>query len=84
MTVVAREWQQAFLAEHARAAGPDYLLVATPGAGKTLLFLRGGQEKRPFGRYELTSSNNLPSIERGAGAGIRSPHHRGGVVACSV
>ena len=36
MSVVAREWQQAFLAEHARAAGPDYLLVATPGAGKTL------------------------------------------------
>lgn len=33
-------------------------------------FLRGGQEKRPFSRYELTSSNNLPSIERGAGQGI--------------
>jgi hypothetical protein len=29
-----------------------------------------GQEKRPFGRYELTSSNNLPSIERGAGQGL--------------
>ncbi len=25
-----------------------------------------GQEKRPFNRYELTSSNTLPSIERGA------------------
>jgi len=24
-----------------------------------------GQEKKPFNRYELTSSNNLPSIERG-------------------
>jgi hypothetical protein len=32
--------------------------------------LRMGQEKRPFGRYELTSSNNLPSIERGAGQGL--------------
>ena len=29
-----------------------------------------GQEKRPFSRYELTSSNNLPSIERGAGRGL--------------
>ena len=37
---------------------------------KTLLYLRGGQEKRPFSRYELTSSNNLPSIERGAGQGL--------------
>lgn len=36
MSVVARTWQQAFLAAHARAAGPDFLLVATPGAGKTL------------------------------------------------
>ncbi|HEX3273653.1 MAG TPA: porin [Gemmatimonadales bacterium] len=33
-------------------------------------FLRGGQEKRPFSRYELTSSNNLVSIERGAGQGL--------------
>ncbi len=41
----------------------------TPGA-RTGLFLRAGQEKRPFGRYELTSSNNLPSIERGAGRGL--------------
>ena len=29
------------------------------------LFLSAGQEKSPFQRYELTSSNNLPSIERG-------------------
>lgn len=36
----------------------------------TALYLRAGQEKRPFGRYELTSSNNLPSIERGAGQGL--------------
>ncbi len=33
-------------------------------------FLRAGQEKRPYSRYELTSSNNLPSIERGAGQGL--------------
>ncbi|MGH9008718.1 MAG: porin [Acidimicrobiia bacterium] len=39
-------------------------------AGPTTLYLRGGQEKRPFSRYELTSSVNLPSIERGAGQGL--------------
>jgi hypothetical protein len=33
-------------------------------------YLRFGQEKRPYSRYELTSSNNLPSIERGAGQGL--------------
>lgn len=32
--------------------------------------LRAGQFKRPFGRYELTSSNNLPSLERGAYRGL--------------
>jgi hypothetical protein len=37
---------------------------------KTQLFFRGGQEKRPFSRYELISSTNLPSIERGAGQGL--------------
>jgi hypothetical protein len=37
---------------------------------KGAFYLRGGQEKRPFSRYELTSSTNLPSIERGAGAGL--------------
>ena len=37
---------------------------------KTSFFVRAGQEKRPFSRYELTSSNNLPSIERGAGPGL--------------
>ena len=31
---------------------------------------RVGNEKRPIGRYELTSSNNLPSLERGAGRGL--------------
>ena len=37
---------------------------------KTALAVRVGQEKRPFGRYELASSNNLPSLERGAGRGL--------------
>ncbi len=37
---------------------------------KTDIYFRAGQEKRPMSRYELTSSNNLPSIERGAGAGL--------------
>lgn len=37
---------------------------------KTAFTLRMGQEKRPFSRYELTSSNNLTSIERGAGRGL--------------
>lgn len=42
----------------------------TPEKSTTAIYFRGGQEKRPFGRYELTSSNNLPSIERGAGNGL--------------
>jgi Phosphate-selective porin O and P len=42
----------------------------SPEASKGALYLRGGQEKRPFSRYELTSSTNLPSIERGAGQGL--------------
>jgi hypothetical protein len=37
-----------------------------PGA----FYIRAGQEKRPYSRYELTSSNNLPSIERGGGQGL--------------
>ncbi len=41
-------------------------------ASKSALYLRAGQEKRPYSRYELTSSNNLPSIERGAGQGLLS------------
>ncbi|HEU4682257.1 MAG TPA: porin [Gemmatimonadales bacterium] len=42
----------------------------TPGAGESALYFRAGQEKRPFSRYELVSSTNLPSIERGGGPGI--------------
>jgi phosphate-selective porin O/P len=41
-----------------------------PEGQKTSLYLRGGQEKRPYSRYELTSSVNLPSMERGAGQGL--------------
>ncbi|MGH7510393.1 MAG: porin [Gemmatimonadales bacterium] len=42
----------------------------SPEAGEGALYLRAGQEKRPFSRYELTSSTNLPSIERGGGPGL--------------
>jgi phosphate-selective porin O/P len=42
----------------------------TPEGNKGALYLRAGQEKRPYSRYELTSSNNLVSIERGAGQGL--------------
>jgi len=42
----------------------------SPEAAKGGLYLRAGQEKRPYSRYELTSSNNLVSIERGAGQGL--------------
>jgi hypothetical protein len=42
----------------------------SPEGAKGALYLRGGQEKRPYSRYELVSSTNLPSIERGAGQGL--------------
>ncbi len=42
----------------------------SPEASKGGLYLRAGQEKRPYSRYELTSSTNLPSIERGGGQGL--------------
>lgn len=42
---------------------------ARPSA-RTQLSIRMGQEKRPFNRYSLSSSRNLPSIERGAGQGL--------------
>ncbi|HEU5305503.1 MAG TPA: porin [Gemmatimonadales bacterium] len=42
----------------------------SPEAAKGALYLRAGQEKRPFSRYELVSSTNLPSIERGGGQGL--------------
>ncbi len=42
----------------------------SPADAGTAVTLRVGQEKRPFSRYELLSSNNLPTIERGAGDGL--------------
>jgi hypothetical protein len=45
-------------------------VLVTPTSSKGALYLRAGQEKRPYSRYELTSSTNLPSIERGAGQGL--------------
>ncbi len=48
-----------------------YLDVSfTKPEAKSAFALRAGQFKRFFGRYELTSSNNLPSIERGAYRGL--------------
>lgn len=44
----------------------------TKPEARTGFIVRVGQEKRPFSRYELTSSNNLPSIERGGGRGVRA------------
>lgn len=37
---------------------------------RTGLTLRVGQEKRPFSRFELLSSNLVPTLERGAGRGL--------------
>ena len=36
MTAALRPWQEAFLARHGATGGDDFLLVATPGSGKTL------------------------------------------------
>lgn len=43
-----------------------YLRVAMARNATTQLGVTLGQEKKPFSRYELNTSNNLPSIERGA------------------
>lgn len=45
------------------------LRLSNPAA-PTALTLRVGQEKRPFSRLELSTSNALPGIERGAGPGL--------------
>jgi len=42
----------------------------TKPEAKNGLVLRVGQFKRYFNRYELSSSSNLPSIERGTGRGM--------------
>jgi hypothetical protein len=48
-----------------------YVTVSfTKPSDKTSFAIRLGQEKRPFNRYVLSSSRNLPSIERGAGTGL--------------
>lgn len=48
-----------------------YVDVAfTKPEARQAVTLRVGQFKRPFGRYELTTSNNLPTIERGAYRGL--------------
>lgn len=39
-------------------------------AAPTAFIVRFGQEKRPFSRLELSTSNALPGIERGAGPGL--------------
>jgi superfamily II DNA or RNA helicase len=36
VSALLRSWQTAFLDAHAASPGPDFLLVATPGAGKSL------------------------------------------------
>jgi hypothetical protein len=67
--------------ENARGRGDFRLrdayvdLRLTEPAGANSVTLRFGQEKRPFGRYELTSSNNLVTIERGAGTGLLPVMH---------
>ena len=45
-------------------------LRLTPASSRTAFTIRTGAEKKPFGRYELLSSNNLPSLERNAGRGL--------------
>lgn len=43
---------------------------ATGASSPTSFTFRMGAEKKPFGRYELSSANNLPSLERNAGRGL--------------
>lgn len=45
-------------------------LRLSPDEAPATVTLRVGQAKRPFSRWELTSANNLPVIERGAGRGL--------------
>ena len=52
MTVVPREWQERFLADHARHPSKDFLLVATPGAGKTLAASLALRDARARGMCE--------------------------------
>lgn len=47
-----------------------YIDVELGRAGGDGVTLRVGQEKRPFSRFELMSSNAVPTMERGAGNGL--------------
>ncbi|WP_354701404.1 DNA helicase [Paraconexibacter sp. AEG42_29] len=51
-SVVPRGWQRRFLTEHAATRSRDFLLVATPGAGKTLAACLAVQDARAAGRAE--------------------------------
>jgi hypothetical protein len=51
-----------------RDAYVDVRLTRKDAGAKVVL--RAGQEKRPFSRYELLTSTNLVSVERGAGDGL--------------
>lgn len=44
MSILWRAWQEAFVARHAATAEADFLLVATPGSGKTLAACRAARE----------------------------------------
>src|SRR5207247_339366 len=56
--------------DYAAIVGPKDNFFTRRAGSKGTFYIRGGQEKRPYSRYELTSSNNLVSIERGAGQGL--------------
>lgn len=63
--------------ENGRGAEPNLRLRdayvdlrLSPDESPATVTLRVGQSKRPFSRWELTSANNLPVIERGAGRGL--------------
>lgn len=47
-----------------------YIDLALGDPDNAALTLRVGQEKRPFSRFELLSSNVIPTMERGAGRGL--------------
>lgn len=51
-SLVPRGWQTRFLAEHAATSSRDFLLVATPGAGKTLAACLAVQAARSAGRAQ--------------------------------
>jgi len=52
MTVQPRGWQQRFLAEHRAHPSRDFLVVATPGAGKTLAACLALRDARARGACE--------------------------------